>query len=101
MEPQVTDRPEAGRFELAVDGEVVGVADYEDRSGARWFTHTWVEPAHRGAGLAGVLVGVALDEALAAGRQVVPQCSYVAALAEADPRWRALVGPPGPPGPPG
>lgn len=91
MDAQVHHRPEVDRFEVVLDGEVVGVADYEDRGGVRSFTHTWVEPAHRGAGLAGRLVDAALDEAAGSGRRIVPLCSFVADHVRSHPEYAALV----------
>jgi len=46
------------------------------------FTHTVVPPELRGRGIAEKLVRTALAEARAAGRKVVPQCSYVARFIE-------------------
>ena len=68
----------AARYELIVEGAVIGLIDYRERAGSEVFTHTEVDPAHRGTGLAAVLVRAALDDVRARGRTVVPQCWYVA-----------------------
>ncbi|AGP30420.1 hypothetical protein A606_03855 [Corynebacterium terpenotabidum Y-11] len=66
----------------AGDAQPVGVAEFLDRdTGAgpqRIFHHTFVGEDFGGRGLAGLLVAAALDDARAAGREVVPMCSFVA-----------------------
>lgn len=75
---EVRHAPERQRYEILVDGQIVGLADYRDSEGLREFSHTETDPARRGQGLAGQLVQFALDDTRAAGRKVVPSCSYVA-----------------------
>lgn len=79
----VTDNPQRERFELRVDGSVVGVADYRRDAEVITFTHTEVDPELRGQGLAAVLIGVALEASAAAGLAVVPVCPYVRDFIEA------------------
>lgn len=71
----------ARRFEATVDGHL-SVCEYEDAGPNRVFTHTLVPPELRGRGIAEQLVRAALAEARAAGRKVVPACSYVARFIE-------------------
>jgi hypothetical protein len=77
--PQVVDHPEASRFEVLVDGEVAGYAEYRRTSSSISFTHTVVEPAFEGRGLGSVLARGALDAARAAGAQVLPYCPFIRA----------------------
>jgi predicted GNAT family acetyltransferase len=91
---EVVDRPEAGRYELRVDGVVAGYADRTVEDGVMVLPHTVVQPAHRGQGLAGRLVRRALDDARAAGLQVLPLCWYVADHIRAHPEERDLVADP-------
>jgi hypothetical protein len=70
-------RAAENRFEILVEGDVVGVAEYLDDGGRRIFHHTRVDDAMSGKGLAGRLVGHALDETRKEGRRIVPVCSYV------------------------
>lgn len=77
MTPTVTDVPERGRFEIDVDGGVVGVAEYQRRPGVIAFVHTEIDPAHDGAGLGALLVTAALDTARAQRLAVLPVCSFV------------------------
>lgn len=66
----------ANRYEIEIDGRLA-VAEYEMVDGQQVFTHTLVPEELRGRGLAERLVRTALNDARAAGRKVVPACSYV------------------------
>ena len=91
MTIDVHDNQERSRYEISVDGEVAGVADYVLRGESMIFPHTYIDPARRGQGLAAQLVQVALDDARRAGRTVVPQCWYVAEFIDGHPEYRDLV----------
>lgn len=73
----VTDNPQRERYELRVDGSLVGVADYRRSDDTMIFTHTEVDPKLRGRGLAAVLVAAALEASASAGLTVEATCSYV------------------------
>lgn len=88
---QFTDQPDRGRFEVAVDGRVAGFAAYRREPDRMVFTHTEVDPAQRGRGLAGRLAGEALDTARAEGRQVTPLCPYIAEFIRRHQRYLELV----------
>jgi predicted GNAT family acetyltransferase len=87
----VRDAPERNRFEIEVDGALVGFAQYRRRSGAIAFLHTEIDPAHEGAGLGGVLVSAALDEARREGAQVLPFCPFVRSYVARHPEYLDLV----------
>jgi uncharacterized protein len=74
---EVTDNPQRERFELRVDGSLVGIADYQRDREVITFTHTEIDAEQRGRGLAAVLVGAALEASAAADLTVVPVCPYV------------------------
>lgn len=76
-EISVVDNPERSRFELTVDGSLVGQLDYVPRRDAVALTHTEVDRAFQGRGLAGRLVRAALDSARGHGLTVIPICTYV------------------------
>lgn len=79
MTAEVRRADERGQYELYVDGELVGVADYRPGpGGAVVLPHTEIAPDRRGQGLGAVLVRGVLDDLRAAGRTVVPECWYVA-----------------------
>ncbi len=89
--PQVVDHPEAGRFEVLVDGEVAGYAEYRRTATSVSFTHTVVEPAFEGRGLGSVLARGALDAVRAEGLQVLPHCPFIRAWIERHPAYVDLV----------
>ena len=77
MAPTVTDVSDRRRFEIAVDGAVLGFAEYRRRPGVISFIHTEIDPAHKGEGLGTLLVKAALDTARAEGLAVLPYCPFV------------------------
>lgn len=90
---EVRDNPAEDRYELRVDGELAGVADYRDRGGRRIFVHTEVDDAYAGRGLGNRLAKGALDDALARGLHVVPRCPFIRAWLERHPDYAArLIG---------
>ena len=80
-EPTVRHDAAAQRYSCAADG-AEAVLDYELAGDVVTFTHTFVPPALRGRGLAEALVRRGLEDARAAHRRVMPQCSYVARFIE-------------------
>jgi uncharacterized protein len=78
----VRDVPERNRFELEVDGAVVGFLDYRRRPGALAFLHAEIDPGHEGAGLGGILVSAVLAEARRQGLAVLPFCPFVRSYIE-------------------
>jgi predicted GNAT family acetyltransferase len=87
----VVRNDERSRYELVVDGQVAGFADFRVEGDVVVLPHTVVDPARRGQGLAAVLVASALDDIDRAGRRVVPACWYVADFIDRNPRYAALV----------
>ncbi|HTH92052.1 GNAT family N-acetyltransferase, partial [Mycobacterium sp.] len=63
--PTITDVSERRRYEIAIDGVVVGIAEYRRRPGVISFIHTEVDPSRKGDGLGTMLVKAALDSARA------------------------------------
>ena len=81
------------RYELLIDGEVAGFADYRPgRDGVIVFPHTVIDPDRRGQGLGAVLVRGALDDVRARGETVEPLCWYVARFIDENPDYRPLLG---------
>jgi predicted GNAT family acetyltransferase len=82
MAHEVRHAPERSRYELHVDGELLGIADYRERDGVVLLPHTEIDAAHRGQGLGDVLVEGALADLRARGRKIVPACWFVADYVE-------------------
>lgn len=75
----VTVAREADKFTVAVGGETVGLAAFGDRDGQRVFSHTEVDEAFGGRGLATILVAEALAATRTEGLRIVAVCPMVAA----------------------
>ncbi|HTJ66039.1 MAG TPA: GNAT family N-acetyltransferase [Actinospica sp.] len=88
---EVADHPEAERYEVRVNGVLAGHADYVSGPGQTSFTHTEVDPAFGGRGLAGRLAQKALDDAKASGLEVLPFCPFFRDWIGKHPDYAALV----------
>jgi uncharacterized protein len=77
MGTTVVDVPEKGRFEVLVDGRVVGLASYHVEGGTMTLPHTEVDPAVGGRGIGTALVAGVLEAARERGLHVLPYCSFV------------------------
>ena len=61
----------------AYDGEKrVGIAEIEDADGRWIITHTKVDPAYGGQGIARRLIEEIIAEARSRGKKIAPLCSY-------------------------
>jgi predicted GNAT family acetyltransferase len=73
---QVIDNPDRSRYEAHIDGRLAGYAVYERAPGRITFVHTIVQPAFEGHGVGGALARASLDQARAAGDEVIPICPF-------------------------
>ena len=90
-DPTVVDVPDQHRFEVHLDGELAGFAQYREDRGRYVFFHTEVDDAFEGKGLGSVLARSALDEMRARGVTIVPQCPFIATWIERHPDYQDLV----------
>jgi predicted GNAT family acetyltransferase len=88
---EVADAPDRERYELSIDGEVVGFTAYRTRPGLIAFFHTQVDEGVQGRGLADRLIRFALEDARTRGLSVLPFCPFVNAFIERNPEFAALV----------
>lgn len=98
---EVTDNKDQNRFELRLNGDLVGILGYFDTdrpSGVPGrnhpvvdFLHTVIVEDFGHRGLAGVLVGRSLDLARERGWRVRPVCTYVQRFLTAHPEYRDVV----------
>ncbi|WP_447007603.1 GNAT family N-acetyltransferase [Saccharothrix isguenensis] len=82
----VSENPEQSRYEVRLDGELGGVAEYTLADGVITFTHT--EVGIEGEGLGSKLVRHALEDVRAKGLTVVPQCPFVRGYLEKHPELK-------------
>jgi predicted GNAT family acetyltransferase len=79
------------RYELAIDDQLVGIAEYRVIGEVVVFPHTEIERSRRGHGLGAQLVRYALDDVRATNRRVEPQCWYVAEFITEHPEYADLA----------
>lgn len=92
MSTEVKHNRELRRYEIWLEGERVGLADYKEAPGEIHFVHTEVDPAQQGKNLAAILMKAALDDVRAEGKaKVVPVCSYVVRYMEKHPETQDLL----------
>jgi uncharacterized protein len=87
----VQDNPGESRYELLLDGQVVGGILYRPAQDHVVLLHTEVVPSHEGKGLGARLVSGALDDIRARGLHVVPFCPFVRAYIRRHPEYADLV----------
>jgi len=85
------DNPDELRYELLVDGEVVGELRYRLRPDAVALIHTEVPEAFEGRGYGGQLVEGALDDLRRRGLKIVPICPFVRGYLQRHPEYGDLV----------
>jgi predicted GNAT family acetyltransferase len=82
---------ERSRYEIVIDGQVAGVADYRETGTAVVFPHRESAASMRGRGVAGKLIRAALDDVRVMKRTVVPRCWFVAQFIDDHPEYRDLL----------
>jgi predicted GNAT family acetyltransferase len=87
---EIRDNPAAGRYEIALDDRLIGVADYLSRGEVRVLHHTETFPGYGGRGFANRLVEFAMSDAAARGLRVDPVCSFVAEYLRRHPQFEHL-----------
>ncbi|MEO5898694.1 MAG: GNAT family N-acetyltransferase [Ilumatobacteraceae bacterium] len=94
MSITVHDNPDQHRFEIEVDGELAGIAEYHRSESHIVFPHTETRTPFGGRGLGTVLVKAALDAVREEGLGVQPQCWFVRDYIASHPdEYLALVAP--------
>jgi predicted GNAT family acetyltransferase len=91
MNSDVRRDDERQRYELTVDGALVGIADFVVDGDVVVLPHTEIDHSQRGRGLGAVLVKGALDDVRAQGRTVIPSCWYVREYLAAHPEDADLL----------
>jgi uncharacterized protein len=90
MAIDVRNSTDRSRYELLIDGEVIGIADYRIDGDRIVFPHTEIEASRRGHGLGDLLVRGALDDVRTTGRDVVARCWFVREFIEAHDEYADL-----------
>ncbi|HEX6490816.1 MAG TPA: GNAT family N-acetyltransferase [Gaiellaceae bacterium] len=90
-EPEVVHVPGSSRYELRLDGRLIGLAAYHRRDGRIAFTHTEVDESCEGRGFGSRLAEAALADARREGLEVAPLCPFIAHYIEQHPEYEPLV----------
>jgi predicted GNAT family acetyltransferase len=90
-ELQVIDVPATSRFELLLDGERVGLADYSVVGDVMTVPHVETDAPHQGKGFAAVLMRGLIDSLRANGQTIRPVCPYAAAYMRRRPETQDLL----------
>lgn len=77
---ELRDNPDESRYELVVDGTVIGVCEYNRRDGRIDLLHTEIDDGYEGHGYASRLIQFALDDARSSATPVMPYCPFVRAF---------------------
>lgn len=92
MTKQLAHEPDAQRYVLRIDDQIVAVADYRVNGSAISFTHTYTAPHLRGKGFAGEIVSFAVDDVEQnSDRHIVPMCWYVGEWFDKHPERAGLL----------
>ena len=91
MDVSVRNAEGRSRYELVLEGEVVGVLDYRVNGEVVVLPHTEIIPPLRGQGFGAQLVQGALDDLRARGKQIVPVCWYVREFIDGNQGYADLV----------
>jgi predicted GNAT family acetyltransferase len=92
MTTEFVHEPDAQRYTMLVDGELVSIAQYRDHGAVTVLNHTVTIPRFRGRGYADQLVTYAVDDIEKTGRgPVSPTCWYVAEWFDRHPERSSLL----------
>jgi uncharacterized protein len=87
----VTNNEAASRYEVSLGTGLAGFAAYRITEDAVIFTHTEIDPAFEGQGLAGALARAALEDVRARGLHAVPICPFIKTYIKRHPEYQDLV----------
>jgi len=96
-DPDVTDNTDEHRYEIRIEGRLVGYAVYERVGDRTVFVHTAVASELQGQGLGRRLAKAALDDVRKRQQKAVPRCSFIVDYLDRHPEYRDLLPAPGGP----
>lgn len=91
MATTIEDNPQASRFEIHVEGELVGYVDYREHDGEYALPHTRIFRQFEGRGLGSELIVGTLAEIERRGGTVLPYCPFVPKVIRDNPQYAELV----------
>lgn len=73
----VIDNPKLSRYEVRVDDELAGFAQYRVQGDRITIFHAEVDPAHEGKGVGSQLAKSALADVRERGLELIPSCPFI------------------------
>ena len=93
MSRRVEDNAARGRYELFVDDELAGFAEYLPAGDSVIIAHTEVAQGQEGQGFGGAIVRATLEHVDAQGKTVLPTCPFASAYIKKHPELVRYVAP--------
>jgi predicted GNAT family acetyltransferase len=90
-EPEVIRDDEHHRYQLLLDGHVVGFSTFRVRPGYLVFLHTETDANFEGRGFGSRLARGLLDEVRARGEKIKAECPFIAAYIKKHPEYEDLL----------
>jgi uncharacterized protein len=90
----VTNYEAAHRYEAHIDGQLAGLTTYLVRDDRVILTHAEVCPRWGQRGVATTMVRTAVDDIIAHGKMITPQCPFVIGFVRRHPEYLEHVDPP-------
>ncbi len=88
---EVVDNPSRSRYDISLDGDVVGFCSYRENDGVFLLPHAEVDPRVGGRGIGTRLARGALDDLRRRGVKVVPLCPFIADFIAKNPDYADMV----------
>ena len=88
---QIRYEVEQGRSAAYDKENRVGIAEFEDADGRWVITHTEVDPAYGGQGIARRLIEELIEAARSNGAKIVPVCSYAEKMMSGKAAYRDVL----------
>lgn len=83
--------PEQRRYVAEADGQRIGLVDYRSDGAVAEVTHTEVDPARQGQGIADGLTRYVVEDLRSAGLRIRPICPYTRAWLGRHPEFADIV----------
>jgi uncharacterized protein len=87
LDVSVINKEAASRYEAHVDGELAGLTNYRLRDDRVVFTHAEVYPRWEDQGVGSALAHFALDDVVAQGKLIIPDCPFIADYIRRHPKY--------------
>lgn len=89
--PAVTHAARLHRYEIYVSDKLAGFTQYSEHGDVRVFTHTEIDDAFQGQGLASKVVAGALADVRQSGMRIAATCPVVTRYLEKHPEFDDIV----------